>query len=69
MYKDGNIFGAVVGDKSFILGQNDLTHSFSSLFFLELSNKDLRTNNSLNLYWLALCDSFPSGDSIDHSVK
>jgi hypothetical protein len=60
-------FGAVAGDKSFILGLNDLTFSFilCFLFFLELSNKDLRTNNSLNCYWLAVCDSFPSGDSID----
>ena len=27
VYKDGNIV-AVAGDKSFILGQNDLTYSF-----------------------------------------
>jgi hypothetical protein len=62
VHKGDNIFGAVAGDKSFILGLTDLIYS---LFFLELSNKDLRTNNSLNLYWLALCDSFPSGDSIE----
>jgi hypothetical protein len=53
VYKDGNIFGAVAGDKSFILGQND------QFFFF------LRTNNSLNLHWLFLFASFPSGDSIE----
>jgi hypothetical protein len=39
VYKDDNIFGAITRDKSFILGQNNLT------FFL-------RTKNSLNLHWL-----------------
>jgi hypothetical protein len=52
VYKDGNIFGAIAGDKSFILGQNDLT------FFL-------RTKNSLNLHWFLLFASFPGGDSIE----
>ena len=52
VYKDDNIFGVVSRDKSFILGQNDLT------FFL-------RTKNSLNLHWLFLFSSFPSGDSIE----
>ena len=35
VYKDDNIFGAVAGDKSFILGLNDITN----LFFKKLSNK------------------------------
>ena len=33
--KDDNIFDVVVGDKSFILGLNDITN----LFFEKLSNK------------------------------
>ena len=66
MHKGDNIFGAVAEDKSFILGLTDLIYS---LFFLELSNKNFRTNNSLNLYWLALCDSFPSGDSIKTNLS
>ena len=66
VYKDDNIFGVVARDKSFILGITDILYS---LFFLELSNKNLRTNNSLNLHWLALCDSFPSGDSIETNLS
>ena len=56
VFKEDNIFGSVVREKSFILGQNDLI-SF------------LRTKNSLNLHWLILCDSFPSGDSIEQIYR